>query len=82
MTSIITVIVLLLPKQSTAPLEEKTWNDCTILTFGIVIEGETNLLEGAMETAVNLMDLNRGPRILPQSLTILPDILIWCTTKP
>lgn len=44
MSSIITVVVLLLSKQTTAPLEEKTFNDCKILTFGIVIEGEANLL--------------------------------------
>lgn len=35
-----------------------------------------------METAVDLIDLNRGLRIPVQSLTIPPDILIWWRTKP
>lgn len=51
-------------------------------TFGIVVQGETNPLQGARITAVNLINLNRVLGIPLHSLTILPDILIWGTTKP
>lgn len=53
-----------------------------MLTFGIVVQGETNPLQSARITAVNLINLNRVLRILLHSFTILPDILIWSTTKP
>lgn len=53
-----------------------------MLTFGIIVQGETNPLQVARETAVNLSDLNRVLRISLLSLTILPDILIWSTSKP
>lgn len=53
-----------------------------MLTFGIILQGETNLLQGARETAVNLSNLNRVLRISLHSLMILPDILISSTNKP
>lgn len=52
------------------------------MTFGIIVQGEANPLQGARITAVNLINLNRVLRMLLHSLTILPDILIWSTTKP
>lgn len=48
-----------------------------MLTFRVVIQGETNPLLGAMETAVNLINLNRGLGLLLRPLAILPDVLIW-----
>lgn len=53
-----------------------------MLTFGIVIQGETNPLQGARIAAVNLIHLNRVLSIPLHFLTILPDILIWSTPKP
>lgn len=52
------------------------------MTFGIIVQGEAHPLQGARITAVNLINLNGVLRMLLHSLTILPDILIWSTTKP
>jgi len=48
-----------------------------ILTFGVILGGHAKPLWGARDTAVNLMNLERGLSFLLQALTILPDIFIW-----
>lgn len=50
-----------------------------ILTVRVILQGDTNSLWGARETAVHLRDLKWGLSLLLQTLTILPDILIWYT---
>lgn len=52
-----------------------------MLTFRVVVQGETNPLQGARITAVHLINLNRVLSIPLHLLPILPDIFIW-TTKP
>lgn len=49
-----------------------------LLTVNVVVQGDANPLRGARDTAVHLIHLNWGLGLLLLSLTILPDILIWC----
>lgn len=50
-----------------------------ILTIRVILQGETNPVSG--DTAVNVINLNWRLGLLLQTLTILPDILIWYRKK-